>query len=315
MKLIATRSLWTVLLLAAVGIAPGCASAPEQFNSADDAANALITAVRNDDQPGILKVLGSDAKEILSSGDAVADQNARESFLQAWDEKHSLVTESDGYVSIVMGNKDWPMPIPIAQDEKTGKWFFDTEAGKDEIINRRIGRNELDAMQTIMAIMDAQREYAMSDPDGDGVPEYAEKFLSDPGKKNGLYWPTAEGEPPSPLGELVADAAEEGYKRSESGTPTPYHGYYYRILKSQGSHAEGGAYDYVVNGQMVGGFAVIASPADYGNSGLKSFMISHSGQLYERDLGDDTEKLAKAMTSFDPGEGWVKVQPPAPDSE
>jgi hypothetical protein len=310
-----TRMFWPMLCVAALCLAQGCATPPQQFNSADDAANALITAVRADDKPTVLKILGSDAKEILSSGDSVADENARENFLQAWDEKHSLVTESDGYVTIVMGAKDWPMPIPICQDEKTSKWFFDTEAGKDEVINRRIGRNELDAIQTCLAIVDAQKEYAMYDPDGDGVPEYAEKFISDPGKRNGLYWPTTEGEPPSPLGELVADATQEGYKRNEAGKPTPYHGYYYRILKSQGSHAPGGAYEYVVSGQMVGGFAVVASPADYGNSGLKTFIISHEGTLYERDLGDDTEKVAKAMTSFDPGDGWNKVVPPAPEPE
>jgi hypothetical protein len=312
---IASRLIWPTLCLASFCFAPGCATPSQRFATAEDAVDELIRAVRANDQPSLLKVLGSDAKDILSSGDAVADENARESFLQAYDEKHSLVTDPDGYVTLVMGNKDWPMPIPITKDEEKNQWYFDTEVGKDEIINRRIGRNELDAMQTCLAIMDAQKEYAMSDPDGDGVPEYAEKFLSDQGKKNGLFWRTAEGEPLSPLGELAAAAAAEGYKRSESGKLEPYHGYYYHMLTSQGSHAPCGAYEYVVNGQMIGGFAVMAWPADYGNSGLKSFMISHSGDLYERDLGDDTDKIAKAISGFDPGDGWVKVQPPAPEPD
>jgi hypothetical protein len=307
-----TRSAWPTLVLAALCFATGCATQPERFDSPNQAVGTLIAAVRSNDPARIVRVLGSDAKDIISSGDPVADELARERFLQAYDEKNSLVTESDGYVTLVMGSNEWPMPIPIARDEND-QWYFDTEAGKDELINRRIGRNELNTIQTCLAIVDAQREYVMIDPDGDGVPEYAEKFLSDEGKKNGLFWKTGENEPLSPLGELVADAAGEGYARSETGAPAPYHGYYYRMLRSQGPSAAGGAYDYVVGGQMIGGFGVIAHPADYGNSGIKSFMVNLDGVVYERDLGDDTEKLARGINSFDPGEGWVKVNPPAPE--
>jgi hypothetical protein len=295
----------TVFLLAGT---QGCTNQAEGFQTPEQAVGALMWAVRNNDKPEMLKILGSDAREVIVSGDEVADENARERFLQAYDQKHRLMTEPDGSITLVVGNNDWPMPIPLVRDQETNQWYFDTEAGRDEMINRRVGRNELDTIQTCLAIVDAQREYATMDPNGDGVAEYAETFLSDPGKKNGLFWKTAEGEPLSPLGELAAEASAEGYARGTSGERQPYHGYFYRMLKSQGASANGGAYDYVAGGRMIGGFAVVAWPADYGASGVKTFMTSHDGVVYERDLGDNTDDIAKGMNSFDPGPGWDKVQ-------
>jgi hypothetical protein len=195
--------------------------------------------------------------------------------------------------------------VPLVKDGDG--WFFDAEAGTEEILNRRIGRNELAAIQVCKAIGDAQREYALRDPDGDGVREYAKQFPSDPGQRNGLYWPVTEGEQPSPLGSFAAQASAEGYVRREVG-PTPYHGYFYRILQAQGPHASGGAVDYVVNGKMVLGFAVIAHPAEYDNSGIMTFIMGSDGVVYQRDLGEDTAEKAAAIMTFDPGSGWQKVE-------
>ena len=208
---------------------------------------------------------------------------------------------------LVIGEKDWPFPIPLVK--KADQWIFDTKAGKEEILNRRIGENELSTVQTLLAVVDAQREYAMNDRDNDGLLEYAEKFRSDPGKKNGLYWETKEGEQPSPLGELVADARAEGYTRAGTKqSPIPFHGYYFRMLKKQGKHAAGGAFDYVVKNNMIGGFAVVAYPAVYGSSGVMTFVVNYEGVVYEKDLGKNTVKTAKAMTSFDPDKTWKKVE-------
>jgi hypothetical protein len=208
---------------------------------------------------------------------------------------------------LVIGDKDWPFPIPLVK--KGDQWFFDTKAGKEEILNRRIGENELSTVQTLLAIVDAQREYAMKDPDNDGIREYAGKFGSDSGKKNGLYWETKQGEEPSPLGELVADARAEGYTRTgPKAGPVPFHGYYFRMLKKQGKHASGGAFDYIVKNKMIGGFAVVAYPAAYGSSGVMTFIVNHEGVVYQKDLSKDTAKTATAMTSFDPDKTWKKVQ-------
>ena len=188
-------------------------------------------------------------------------------------------------------------PIPLVK--KGEVWSFDTDKGREEILNRRIGENELSTIQTMLAIVDAEREYAMKDDDSDGVPEYAQKFLSDPGKKNGLYWETKEGEEPSPLGPAAAQAKKEGYKKS-GDKPIPFHGYYYRILKAQGKNAAGGAYDYVVKGKMIGGFAVVASPAKYGNSGVMTFLVNHDGVVYQKDLGKKTEQAARQHKEIRP---------------
>src|SRR5262245_14259867 len=253
------------VLIATWVLVSGCVS-QQTFSSPDEAADALVRGLRegNDDQ--LKKILGSNANDLLFSGDEVADENAVERFLNAYDQKHWLVPDAEGGTTIVVGNDDWPLPIPITKG-RDQRWSFDTEAGKDEIITRRIGANELDVIEVCKAIVDAQNEYAMLDTDGDGVSEYAQKFLSDPGQKNGLFWPTDEGQPASPLGPLVAEAAAEGYELSPNptGKPQPYHGYCYRMLKSQGANAPDGAMDYVINGKMIGGFAVVAYPADHDN--------------------------------------------------
>ena len=247
-----SRLLLTAALLGF--IAP--AFAQEQFGTPEAAVEALVTAARSEDGAAILKVLGPDGKPIVSSGDPVADSNIRQDFVSAYDAKHTIEMEGDGTQTLIIGNDDWPFPIPLVN--KAGQWQFDTKAGLDEILRRRIGRNELSAIQVSLAYVQAQNEYASLDPAGLGRGVYAQRIVSRPGKKDGLYWPSAEGEEPSPLGDLAAQAAAEGYKTG--GTPIPYHGYYYRILTRQGATAPGGAYDYLVKGKMIGGFGA-ASPS------------------------------------------------------
>jgi hypothetical protein len=269
----------------------------------------LVAAIRANDTKKILNILGPDGEEIISSGDEVADQMNREKFLRAYDEKRSL-PRSAGSVTLIVGSKDWPMPIPIVKDD-SGKWRFDTDAGKDEILNRRIGQNELDVIQVCNAIVDAERDYAESDPLGLGYAVYADRVISDEGQRNGLFWKTNPGEDPSPLGPLVATAVGEGYgqRKSSSAPPKPYHGYYYRVLKEQGPHAPGGAMSYVLNGRLIAGFAVVAYPADYGNSGIMTFIVNQDGIVYQKDFGDDTPKVATAMTAYDPAPDWKRVEP------
>lgn len=305
----------SMLAAVCVLVSTGCTtSRPQAFDSPAQATDALIQALRDRSAERVKQILGPQTEDVLWSGDAVADRNAADAFLRKYDQKHQLVNDTDEQVTLVVGDNDWPLPIPLVRDEKQ-QWFFDLESGKEELINRRIGRNELDVIEVCKAIVDAQREYATRDPDGDGVPEYAQRFISDEGKRDGLYWPTAEGEPLSPLGPLVAEAAAEGYgaraSAAPAGQPRPYHGYCYRLLKAQGPSAAGGAREYLVNGKMIGGFALIAWPAEYGNSGIMSFMVSHEGVLYEKDLGEESAKVAQAMGAFDPGSGWQKVEPPA----
>jgi DUF2950 family protein len=299
-----TNTLSAVLVLI---LLTGCAkqSKPRTFASSDEAVQTLIRVVRAGDTSQVLSIMGSDAKEIISSGDKVADVQRRQKFLELYDQKHSLVADSADQQTLVIGEDEWPFPIPIVKRGK--EWSFDTAAGKEEILNRRIGENELSTIQVCKAIADAQREYALRDPDGDGVRGYARKFASDDGQRNGLFWRVAEGEEPSPLGELAAVAAKEGYARRTDGL-TPYHGYFYRILESQGANASGGAIDYVVNDKMSLGFAVVAWPADYGNSGVMSFIMGPDGIVYQRNLGDRTDAIASGMKVFDPGEGWTKVE-------
>jgi hypothetical protein len=295
------------MLLALTLLASGCAG-QVTFASADQAVDSLVAALRARDAKQLQNVLGPESEEIIFSGDKVADRNLLETFLKAYDEKHEILAGRDGAMALVIGKSEWPMPIPIVQEG--GKWRFDTEAGKDEVLNRRIGRNELSAIQTCLAILDAQREYLSVDRNANGLCEYATRFISEPGKKNGLFWPTKEGEPPSPLGPLAAVAAEEGYKRDKSSaaSPQPYHGYRFRILTRQGPGAPGGEMDYMAGGKLIGGFAVVAWPAAYGNSGIMTFIMSHEGTVYQRDLGKGTARAALSMISYDPGPGWKPVE-------
>jgi hypothetical protein len=275
-----------------------------RFATPEDAAGALVAAAQAEQSEELMRILGNDADDILSSGDEVADRQARARFLRDYDEKHALVSEPDGSVTLQVGHEDWPMPIPIVK--RWNSWRFDVDRGKEEILNRRIGRNELDAQQVCLALVDAQREYISMDRNVDGVPEYAQKLISDLGQKNGLYWEAGPGEPPSPMGPLVAQAAAEGYgaSRNESNHRRPYHGYYYKLLRSPGPNAPGGARDYMANGRLKEGFAVVAWPAEYGNSGLMTFLVSHHGVVYQRDLGEQTDEIAAAITAFDPDPQW-----------
>lgn len=292
------------MLLLLAGTAADASIMQKGFATPEDAVKAVVTAAKNNDANGLISIFGQSAEDLIFSGDPVSDKQRRARFLKAIDEKNSLVSEN-GNMILVIGKDDWPFPIPIVK--KDGVWFFDTDKGREEILNRRIGENELDTIQTMLAIVDAQREYAMKEGDDDGVLQYAEKFRSDPGKKNGLYWETKEGEQPSPLGQLIANARAAGYVQPEGkDSPIPYNGYYYRMLDKQGSHAAGGAYDYIVKGKQIGGFAVVAYPATYGNSGVMTFMVNHQGVVYEKDLGNDTAEIAQSMTSFDPDQSWKK---------
>lgn len=294
----------------------GCAS-QKTFPTPDDAVTAFVASLRNNDHNTTQKILGPAGDEILFSGDPVEVDAGIAKFLAAFDDQHQLAANNDGTVTLTVGNDNWPMPIPLAQNNRN-LWYFDTAAGKDEILNRRIGRNELDTIQTMLAINDAQHEYAQADPDHDGVPAYAQKFISDPGRKNGLYWPAEPGQPQSPLGPLVAAATAQGYS-AENAKPQAYRGYFYRMLTSQGPDAPGGQRDYLLNAHMLGGFAAIAYPATYGNSGIMTFLINQDGTLYQRDLGPDTPALASKIPSFNPDAAWSKVPPqdetpPAPDA-
>ena len=274
------------------------------FATPDEAVGALVSATKADDVNAIRAILGTKPGE-LSSGDAVADRALRTQFAAAYEAKHAL-TPSGDTMTLTIGNDDFPFAFPLV---KTGdRWRFDSAAGKDELLARRIGQNELDAIKVLQAIVDAQRDYASEDRNGDGVLDYATKFVSAPGKHDGLYWPTKAGEPPSPLGELVAQASKEGYK-GKSGTPTPFHGYYYRLLKGQSASANGGALDYVVRGHAIAGFAVVAYPAKYASSGIMTFMVNQDGKIFESDLGPNTQAKATAMQRFDPGKGWAPVNP------
>lgn len=281
------------------GAAP--AAAQEKFTTPEAAVDALIGAARSSDAKSIVAVLGPDGQAIVSSGDPVADRNTREAFISAYDAKHAIEAEGDGSQTLIIGNDDWPFPIPLVN--KSGEWQFDAAAGRDEILRRRVGRDELATIQVAHAYVQAQNEYAALDPAGLGRGVYAQRIVSHPGKKDGLYWPTAEGQSPSPLGELAAQASAEGYKAGQ--TPIPYHGYYYRILKRQSASASGGAYDYLVNGKMRGGFAMIAFPAEYGNSGIMTFMVNHDGTVFQKDLGPKTDELARKIESYAPDQTWT----------
>ena len=279
----------------------------KSFQSPEEAGKALFDAAKAGDTKEMLVIFGPAGKEIISSGDEVADKAARERFVKAYETMNKLEKETDKKVTLVVGNHDWPYPVPIVK--KGEIWIFDTMAGKEELVNRRIGRNELNTIQVCLAIVDAQREYAMKDRDSDKLLEYAQKFRSTKGKKDGLYWEAKEGEKQSPLGELAAKAVKEGYTQTKPGQgPQPYHGYYYKILKAQGKNAPGGAYDYVVKGSMIGGFSLVAYPAEYGASGIMTFIVNHDGVVYEKDLGKETVKIASAMTKYDPDKTWNKVE-------
>jgi hypothetical protein len=275
------------------------------FKSPQEAFNALLEATKNNDTKGLLDIFGPEGKDVISSGDAVADTLARERFAKAAAEGVKF-SKFDDRTLLLIGKDEWSYPVPIVKS--TRGWIFFTEDGREEIINRRIGRNELNTIQVCRAYVDAQREYAGKDRNGDGVLQYAQHFLSQKDKKDGLFWEAAPGEELSPLGPLLAHATEEGYTFRKGEKPSPFHGYYFKILKRQGSKAPGGEVDYVVNGKMVTGFGLVAYPAQYGVSGIMTFMVNQEGVVYERDLGPKTDEIAKAITAFDPDQTWKKVE-------
>jgi hypothetical protein len=297
------------LLLGGFVATQACAVGPSQktFASPEDAASTLVQAVKSRDRAATLAILGN-AGEWMSSGDATADRAAADRFVAAYDAKHVITRNSDSdKVTLTIGEDAFPFAFPIVKSSE--RWHFDTAAGRQELLLRRIGANELDTIKVLQAIVDAEREYASQDRNGDGVFTYTQKFASAPGKQDGLYWPTKPGEMQSPLGPLIARASAEGYRKSDKG-PTPYHGYYYRMLKGQGKSSESGAFDYVLRGRDIGGFAVVAYPAKYGNSGIMTFIVNHVGTVYQSDLGPESAKRAGAMQRFDPGKSWTPVKAP-----
>jgi hypothetical protein len=285
------------------------AFAQKGYQTPQAAIDALVATARSGDQKAALVVLGKSGEDIISSGDKVSDDAVRARFVASYDAKHQIAMDGDSKATLVIGDNDYPFPIPLVRD-KDGTWSFDTDAGREEILARRIGHNELGTIQTCLAYVDAQNDYAAKDR-GAGVGVYAMRFVSATGKTDGLYWPAAPGAEESPLGELFAAASRQGYRAGEGRSP--YHGYYYKILTSQGPAAEGGAADYVVNGKMIGGFALVAYPAEYRNSGVMTFIVNYAGTVFQKDLGPDTDKRAEAITAFNPDTTWKKVEvtPPA----
>jgi hypothetical protein len=268
--------------------------------------DALVAATEADKTADLLKILGPSGRKLIYSGDPIADKEGRDKFVAAYTQKHTIETPSASQAILVISADEWPFPIPLVK--RDDHWRFDTDAGAEEILNRRIGRNELNAIQVCGAIVDAEHEYAAKDRTGSGYLEYAQKFMSSPGQRDGLYWPPTGGEE-SPIGPLVVSARAEGYGRGSADQKrSPYHGYYYRILKKQGKNARGGAYDYVVRGHMIGGFALVAFPAKYGDSGVMTFIVNQDGVVYEKALGPRTEAIAWAMTTFNPDPSWKRHQ-------
>jgi len=270
------------------------------FSSAEEASSALFASAQSNDAKAMLDILGPDGKQIVSSGDETEDANSRANFVKRYQEMHRLVKEPDGTTVLYIGAHNWPTPIPLVN--KGNSWFFDTEAGKKEVLYRRVGRNELSAIRVCQELVAAQKEYSAEHK------EYAQKIFSDEGQHNGLYWKAADGEPQSPIGPLVASAVAKGYAKSPDGAPTPYRGYYYLILTRQGKNGPGGAKSYIVKGKMTEGFAFVAYPAEYRSSGVMTFIVSQDGVVYEKDLGKKTDVLAKAMTEYNPNASWQKSE-------
>ncbi len=296
-------SLAAILSLAASLTQSSAAVAQATYPSADAAVAALVDAVRSaDPAASIVEVLGPDGAEIADSGDPVADVARRERFIAAFDEVHQVQQQDAAKAILSIGKDEYPFPIPLVQED--GKWRWDTAAGLEEILTRRVGENELSTIKVMRAFVDAQNEYASRERDGTGI-QFARRLMSREGRKDGLYWPVSDGEEASPMGPLVAEAQREGYKRSGSDTAPPnYHGYVYRLLYAQGANAPGGAIDYIVNNRMIGGFGLIATPADYGNSGVMTFIVNQDGEVYEKDLGSEG---ANRIKLFDPDPSWKKV--------
>lgn len=271
------------------------------FSSPEEASTAVVAAVRNNDEKAILEILGPDARQIVSSGDPTEDAESHATFVRKYEEMHRFLEEPDGSVTLYIGSENWPTPIPLAM--KGNLWFFDTEAGKREILFRRIGRNEFSAIRICQELAAAQKEYYATQQN-----EYAQQIYSDEGQQNGLYWKVSDGEPQSPIGPLVASAVAEGYVKGKDAPPTPYRGYFFHMLTRQGKAVPGGAKTYVVNGEMTEGFAFVAYPAEYRSSGVMTFVVNQDGVVYQKDLGKKTETLGKSMREYNPDSSWSKAE-------
>ncbi len=301
----ANLSQFAAVAILLAGCFPNRSMAQQQgqktFASAEDASMALVTAAQNNDEKATLEILGPDGKQIVSSGDDTEDADGRANFVQKYQEMHRLVKEPDGTTILYIGAENWPTPIPLVK--KGSSWYFDTEAGKKEILYRRIGENEISTIRVCQELVSAEKEYRSTQHD-----VYAQKIFSDDGQHNGLYWKAAAGEPQSPIGPLVASAVAEGYVKDQNGAPTPYRGYYYHILTRQGANGSGGAKSYIVNGKMTKGFAFLAYPAEYRSSGVMTFIVTEDGVVYQKDLGKMTGVLAKAMQEYNPNSSWKKAE-------
>lgn len=300
-----------IMVIALVGLSasPSLAGGVVQksYATPEAAVEALVSAVKADSEKEMLSILGPDGKELVSSGDSTADEARRARFLKAFAVMHRMEEASPGRMVLHVGKDDWAMPIPVVK--RGGRWVFDTEAGKEEILDRRIGRNELNVIDVLHACVAAQYEYADEDRKAGGCGQFARRIISTPGKHDGLYWETKEGEKTSPLGPLLARASREGYSSSSEGiTSSPFHGYYYRILQGQGKYAQGGAYDCVVKGKMILGFGFVAYPAQYGSSGIMTFIVNQGGVIYQKNLGEETAQIAGSMKLFNPDKTWTKVK-------
>ncbi len=299
-------SLAAILLLALIApLARAQQGNEKTFASPGDATLALYTAVKSGDSQTVAAIFGSNSNDILHTGDEVADKNMADNFIRRYEQMHRVVIEPDQTATLYIGAENWPFPISIVKNS-SGTWYFDTESGKKEILQRRVGTNENDAIEILHALVDAQRDYASAIHDSDKTKHFALKFISDEGKQNGLYWKTGDNEPASPIGPLLVSATNEGYN-PQQGKQAPFHGYYYRILTKQGAAAKGGARDYVVDGKLARGFAFVAYPAEYRNSGVMTFIVNQEGVVYQKDLGPQTSETAAAMKEYDPDESWEQV--------
>lgn len=296
-----------LLLGLLAGCSTGAGGGHAGFDTPEAAVTALVAALRANDRTTLAKLLGPGSEPIVSSGDAVQDAADRARFVAAFERQHTLVDADGGSRTLVVGESGWPLPVPLVRVD--GKWRFDGAAGVGELAARRIGANELSAIEVARAYVLAQQDYASQGRDGDPAGIYALKLVSDPGMQNGLYWETAPGETPSPAGPFVAAAAAEGYLAATGGARTAFHGYYYRMLYSQGPNANGGARDYFVDGLLTGGFALVAWPAEYGRSGVQTFIVNQDGVVFQKDFGPETARTVEGIRSFDPGADWVAITP------
>jgi hypothetical protein len=286
--------------------APAPTEPQRNFASPEEAVSAFVAALRDHSEADLRAILGPDADRVINSGDKYADQELHHRFVELYDEKHAIAQPSPGHAELDVGPDDWPMPIPLVEND--GRWTFDTKAGEQTIVDRRIGRNELSAIRTLLAAADAQQDYFSRAKQATGTGVYAMRLLSTPGHQDGLYWPVAEGETESPLGPLIDAAQDAGYPGElVGGKPIPYEGYNFRILTAQGPNGDGGARSYIKSGRMTGGFALVAWPARFENSGIMTFVVGPDGDVYQKDLGPETARVASEMKTFDPDLSWTRV--------